>query len=65
MAPIQQWMAVFTRWGQGVAHFDGAWLATRPGQSWRAPQSSHPAPPAWMVPAYQRRRLSGDRLRAR
>ena len=59
MTSMQQWMAVFIRPAQGARTRPGA------GQGWQTPRPSHPAPPAWMVPAYQRRRLSGDRVTVR
>lgn len=66
MAAMQQLMAVFTRRAQGampsVGRTGPVGLAVQLGQT---PQPSHPAQPAWMVPAYQRRRLSGDRVAPR
>jgi len=61
MARMRHWVMAWAAWGRA------AWPPTSPPELGRAGARlpcAGPAPdtPAWMVPAYQRRRRSGDRI---
>ncbi len=61
MARLHQWFSRLVRCPQ-----KGAGVATgglKP--TWRVTPPADPTQPLWLVPAYERQRLSGDRLMSR